>query len=81
MDSDGSYLTYGGPKHTIGLVTKYGWTGPVQQALFVPGIYKIACELLGTNQLTVNGYEYKMLYPRKKNTSKVFEFLHAGTYF
>lgn len=83
MFSEYSYLTFHGPKYNIGLVTKYGWTkidylGPIQQILSsIPGIYRVACEYLGTNRLLANGYEYKVCHPREENGSE-FEFVHAG---
>jgi hypothetical protein len=83
-----AYLHLCGPRHTVGLVTKHGWTkfdynGPVQQLITaVPNLYVCACELLGTTRLCTNFYEYKYNYPRENDTSNTkFEFLHTdGNY-
>jgi len=86
-----AYLQLSGPRHTIGLVTKYGWTkfdynGPCQQIIAAdPNLYTCACELLGTTRLCTNFYEYKYNFPRQTKNSEFndvdFEFFHTdGNY-
>jgi len=94
MESEGvfdssAYLEVGGPRHTIGLVTKYGWTkldytGPFQHILASDtGIYLLTCELLGATRLVPNFYEYKVSHPStvKRKAGTKFEFIHVdGNY-
>jgi len=89
MESEGvfdssAYLEVGGPRHTIGLVTKYGWTkldyvGPFQQILSSDAaIYLLICELLGATRLVPNFYEYKVSHPMSaKRKGNKFEFIHV----
>jgi hypothetical protein len=94
MESEGildpqAYLVMGGPRHTVGLVTKFGWlkldyAGPIQQILAAdPALYVLMCELYGLSRLMVNHYEYKVSYPRRNTGGKFYdgvqyEFMHAG---
>jgi len=94
MESEGvfnssAYLEVGGPRHTIGLVTKYGWTkldytGPFQHILASDAaIYLLTCELLGATRLVPNFYEYKVSHPSnvKRKAGTKFEFIHVdGNY-
>jgi len=70
-------------RHTVGLVTKNGWTktdyvGYAQQVITAsPNLYTCLSELYGTSRLFPNLYEYKYNFGRSSNANDEFEFVHA----
>lgn len=89
--SAGSYKHLGGPRGTVGLFTKAGWTKMhyVNIANTIlsqdPNIVTVMAELLGVNRLTTNFYEIKWNYPlpiaKRKHEPVLqqshFEFIHC----